>query len=71
MLFIFVCGVISGILIATIIIALFSASKCSDCKAELERLKLLQDNNNRCIFCNEIIPEGRQICPKCEEDKKL
>lgn len=22
---------------------------------------------NRCIFCGEIIPEGRMICPICEE----
>ena len=20
---------------------------------------------NRCLFCYEIIPEGRQVCPKC------
>ena len=26
-------------------------------------------NDNRCIFCGEIIPEGRQVCPTCE--KKL
>ena len=26
-------------------------------------------NNNRCLYCNRIIPEGRHICPKCE--KKL
>ena len=24
------------------------------------------DNQNRCLYCNEIIPEGRQICKKCE-----
>ena len=23
-------------------------------------------NNNRCIVCDEIIPEGKLICPKCE-----
>lgn len=22
---------------------------------------------NRCIACNEIIPEGRMVCPMCEE----
>lgn len=22
---------------------------------------------NRCIICNHIIPEGRQVCPECEE----
>lgn len=25
------------------------------------------DNNNRCIYCNEIIPEGRQVCYACQE----
>lgn len=24
-------------------------------------------NTERCICCGEIIPEGRKICPKCEE----
>lgn len=24
-------------------------------------------NNNRCIICNEIIPEGRMTCPSCEQ----
>jgi hypothetical protein len=23
-------------------------------------------NNNRCLYCNEIIPEGRMVCPTCE-----
>ena len=22
---------------------------------------------NTCLFCGEVIPEGRQVCPKCEE----
>lgn len=21
---------------------------------------------NRCIICGEIIPEGREVCPRCE-----
>lgn len=28
-------------------------------------------NNNRCLFCNKIIPEGRQICPTCEKEQTL
>ncbi len=24
--------------------------------------------NNRCVKCNAIIPEGRQVCPNCEEN---
>ena len=25
--------------------------------------------NNECVFCKEIIPEGRQVCPNCEMEK--
>lgn len=21
---------------------------------------------DRCVFCGEIVPEGRQVCPRCE-----
>lgn len=31
-------------------------------------------NNNRCVCCGTIIPEGRQVCPTCEteaENKQL
>ena len=24
-------------------------------------------NNNRCLYCNQIIPEGAQVCPTCEK----
>ena len=27
-------------------------------------------NENRYVCCGEIIPEGRQICKKCEEEYK-
>ena len=23
-------------------------------------------NDNKCIVCNEVIPEGRMVCPTCE-----
>ena len=23
-------------------------------------------SENRCIMCNEVIPEGRMVCPMCE-----
>jgi hypothetical protein len=26
-------------------------------------------NNNRCLYCNKIIPKGRQICPTCESEQ--
>lgn len=25
-----------------------------------------RSGNNTCVCCGETIPEGRQICPKCE-----
>lgn len=25
-------------------------------------------SDNRCVACGEIIPEGRQVCLKCERD---
>ena len=27
-------------------------------------------NDNKCLFCGEIIPEGRQLCPTCETREK-
>ena len=26
------------------------------------------DNDNRCITCGDVIPEGRQVCPTCESE---
>lgn len=26
--------------------------------------------NNTCICCDETIPEGRQVCPRCEKALK-
>ena len=31
---------------------------CGDCSPD-----------NRCLFCGEIIPEGRMVCPSCEADE--
>lgn len=28
------------------------------------------EENNTCVCCGEIIPEGRQICIKCERADK-
>lgn len=35
---------------------------CPDCGQKLE----WNASNNTCVCCGEIIPEGRQVCPKCE-----
>ena len=25
---------------------------------------------DRCVCCGEIVPEGRQVCPQCENEAK-
>ena len=25
-------------------------------------------NDNRCVWCGRVIPEGRQVCPICEKN---
>ena len=27
--------------------------------------------DNRCVCCGAIIPEGRQVCPKCEKGNQM
>jgi RNA polymerase subunit RPABC4/transcription elongation factor Spt4 len=27
-----------------------------------------QPMENKCLYCDNIIPEGRQVCPNCEKD---
>lgn len=27
-------------------------------------------NEERCVCCGAVIPEGRQVCPRCEEGSK-
>ena len=29
-------------------------------------IKGLIDDSGRCVVCNAEIPEGRQVCPRCE-----
>lgn len=43
-----------------------TALKYSDmlCKSGF-RFITLPENENRCVVCGEIIPEGRQVCPVC------
>ena len=35
-------------------------------KAKVE-VKILNTNAEHCVCCGRIIPEGRQICPICQE----
>lgn len=34
---------------------------------EIVTQKKRTETENRCVVCNEIIPEGRQVCPTCEQ----
>ena len=27
-------------------------------------------NSNTCVFCGDEIPEGRQVCPKCNKEQE-
>lgn len=27
-------------------------------------------NNNKCVVCSEVIPEGKQVCEACRDEKK-
>lgn len=31
--------------------------------------KYIPQNDDRCVVCGEIVPEGRQVCPKCQIEK--
>lgn len=33
---------------------------------ELAQMEQAGKNAEHCIFCGDIIPEGRQVCPNCE-----
>ena len=33
----------------------------------MDRAELFVFKSERCIMCGNEIPEGRQVCPKCEE----
>lgn len=37
----------------------------SDLKAELKK-KYIPQNAEKCVVCGDVIPEGRQVCHKCE-----
>lgn len=32
-----------------------------------ELVRLQYSNVDRCVFCGNIVPEGRMVCPDCEE----
>lgn len=36
------------------------------CKGIERHLTKHRESDNRCICCNTVIPEGRQVCPVCE-----
>ena len=29
---------------------------------------MVKMSENRCVMCNEVIPEGRMVCPICEHN---
>ena len=41
-----------------------TATKAYEVCAEIAR----ESADNRCLYCNNIIPEGKQICSSCEKE---
>ena len=61
-----------AIIIVVIILLLFGiysalvvASRADNDEKDVE---IVIDDANRCVCCGEIIPEGRQVCPNCENE---
>ena len=55
------------------VLSLFACCKVAgDCSREEEkkeaRPEVVLTRDNRCVFCGEIIPEGRMVCPNCERE---
>lgn len=50
-----------------------TTSFCPNCGAKMIKSYLRSSITviNTCICCGEIIPEGRQVCPKCENKKNI
>ena len=46
---------------------LFAAHEETVRNGHPEQHKCPESNDNRCVCCGNVIPEGRQICPKCEK----
>lgn len=40
---------------------------CGMDKPYSKQVALPTDNTEHCVSCGEVIPEGRQVCPACEE----
>lgn len=41
---------------------------CPECGAKMDVPDPNTDTSDHCVCCGEIIPEGRQVCPKCESE---
>lgn len=39
-------------------------------EGEYIKIRPLTSSAETCVSCGEIIPEGRQVCPKCEKEGK-
>lgn len=35
---------------------------------EIVKQAMRKDSNPGCICCGDVIPEGRQVCPKCRKE---
>lgn len=53
-------------------VGVFARIRCPLCRrlciAEIEKEKATPPE--KCVVCGDIIPEGRQVCPNCEKERK-
>ena len=59
-----------AIIVVALIIVVFGvySALVVGSRADDEHEETVVDNENRCVCCGEIIPEGRQVCPNCENE---
>ena len=41
---------------------------CNECCLFCKFYKRCRNDVETCVCCGEVIAEGRQVCPNCEED---
>ena len=60
-----VLGIILFVIAIAILVALLYSVFCYTPSKESQK-----ENDDRCVSCGEIIPEGRWVCPNCERKAK-
>lgn len=60
-------GIIIAVVIIVLMLGIYSMMVVGSRADDQAHQDFIMDNANRCVYCGEIIPEGRQVCPNCEQ----